>query len=118
MIICEIISNLRPKRALPISTVDNYNDEENDDRPLIYNSVSSVQNPICWGYFMKLTEDYGKLAPPSTALWYYFFTLNSNLFMHNLYVFVLHLFPAFVIDTILRIIGRKPMYRHSFFFFN
>ncbi|XP_074097141.1 fatty acyl-CoA reductase wat [Cotesia typhae] len=106
---CGTTNNLMPKRALPIGTADNYNDEENDVRPLIYNSVSSVQNPICWGYFMKLTEDYGKLAPPSTALWYYFFTLNSNLFMHNLYVFVLHLFPAFVIDTILRLIGRKPM---------
>ena len=78
--------------------------------PPIYNSVSSCQNPITWGDFMKWNEVYGVAVPSASVLWYYSFCLNKRLWVHNLYTVLFHLVPAAIVDTLAWITGRKPMY--------
>lgn len=75
----------------------------------IYNSVSSCQNPISWGKFMKLNEIYGFPIPSKKVLWYYMLILNRSLLMHNICAFFFHLIPAIIVDTLARLTGRKPI---------
>lgn len=44
----------------------NFRKEEN---MLIYNYVSSVENPLSWNQFMKLNEAYGFDYPFASAVW-------------------------------------------------
>ncbi|KAJ8688342.1 hypothetical protein QAD02_024137, partial [Eretmocerus hayati] len=82
---------------------------EKIDDPVIYNSVSSCQKPIDWGTFMKINETEGREIPSTLVLWHYMFTLNSNWYIHNLYVLFLHLLPAAIVDTLALLTGRKPI---------
>lgn len=82
---------------------------KNEDRIPIFNYVSSTQNPITWGEFMKLNE-YGINYPSFMCIWYYFFTLNKHRFIHNIYVIFLHLLPAVFTDIGAKIMGKQPMW--------
>ena len=75
----------------------------------IYNSVSSCQKPITWGTFMKLNEIYGSDIPSEMVIWYYSFRLNKYLFMHNIYVFLLHMVPGAIVDALAFLVGREPV---------
>lgn len=75
----------------------------------IYNSVSSCQNPISWGEFMKKNEIYAFEVPSKKVVWYYMLILNRYLFMHNICAILFHLVPAVIIDTAAYLTGRKPM---------
>ncbi|XP_008559985.1 fatty acyl-CoA reductase wat [Microplitis demolitor] len=92
----------------------NKNSDEDDENPPIYNCVSSVQNPTTWGEFMKYTETYGTKIPSKKVLWYYGLTLNSNLWIHNIYIYLFHLFPAVIIDIVARLAGRKPILLNAY----
>jgi fatty acyl-CoA reductase len=81
---------------------------KNEGRIPIFNYVSSTQNPIRWGEFMKLNE-YAINYPSFMCIWYYFFTLNKHRFIHNIYVIFLHLLPALLADIGAKIIGKQPM---------
>ncbi|KAK0176486.1 hypothetical protein PV328_000617 [Microctonus aethiopoides] len=78
-------------------------------KPPIYNTVTSVQNPVTWGDYMKYNEIYGLAVPSIQSVWYYFFTLNQYLWIHNAYVLAFDMIPAVIVDTLARLTGRKPM---------
>ena len=84
--------------------------------PPIYNSVSSCQNPITWGNFMKMNEAYSSYEPGTSVMWYYMFMLNRHLWVHNICAFFLHIVPAVIVDTLARITGREPVYVFLFNF--
>lgn len=71
--------------------------------------MSSCQKPITWGAFMKYNENHGKDIPSTKLMRHYFFTLNRHLWIHNLYIFFLHMIPAYIVDTLARLTGQKPM---------
>lgn len=102
-------------KSLEFTEIKTINENENDQSvdvdigPPIYNSVSSCQNPITWGEYMKYNETYGLKCPSALSVWYYWFTLNKYLWLHNIYVIFTHLLPAVIIDTLARLTGRKPM---------
>lgn len=79
------------------------------ERALIYNCVSSNQNPITWEMFMEYSEQHGLLIPWINMLWYYTFTLNRYRFVHNIYTLFLHTIPAVIVDFLAFLTGRKPM---------
>jgi fatty acyl-CoA reductase len=81
---------------------------KNEDRIPIFNYVSSTQNPITWGEFMKLNES-GINYPSFHCLWYYYFHLNKNRFFHNIAIIFLHLLPALLADIGVKIMGKQPM---------
>lgn len=82
--------------------------QEETERVPIYNYVSTCQNPITWGKFMKLNEKNKNFASVH-CMWYYMLFLNKHLFVHQLAKIFLHMFPALIVDAILFLIGRKPM---------
>jgi fatty acyl-CoA reductase len=81
---------------------------KNGDRIPIFNYVSSTQNPITWGRFMKLNE-FAVNYPSFKCIWYYYFSLNKHKFIHNISVIFLHLLPALFTDIGAKIIGKQPM---------
>lgn len=78
--------------------------------PPIYNCVTSCQNPITWVEFGDYNFGYGKLIPPLTRVWHYYFAMNEYYWVHRLYVFFLHTIPGYIIDMLLMLVGQKPMY--------
>ncbi|XP_076672852.1 fatty acyl-CoA reductase wat-like isoform X1 [Andrena cerasifolii] len=80
-----------------------------DERIPIYNSVSSRQNPVTWGAFIKQNENFGAEVPSAQSVWYPMLILNRHLILHKICVFFLHILPATIIDTFAYIVGRKPM---------
>lgn len=98
------------KRRNTLLSIENANsDEPETERASIYNYVSICQNPITWRRFMRLNETYGMQIPSTHILWYYMFYLNKHKFVHDICVICLHMIPAFIVDTLLFLSGRKPM---------
>ncbi|KAJ8668111.1 hypothetical protein QAD02_009774 [Eretmocerus hayati] len=74
----------------------------------VYNCTSSSFNPIKWGEMGDLTHKYAIESPSKYVMWYPHLTYRSNQFCHKVAVAILHFFPAFVVDMILRFRGSKP----------
>ncbi|KAJ0182885.1 hypothetical protein K1T71_000861 [Dendrolimus kikuchii] len=82
--------------------------------PPVYNYVSSEQKPLTWEKFMKYNEEYGIEVPTMQAVYYYLFHLTPSRFIYMLYCFFLHWIPAYIIDGIAILIGKKPMLRKAY----
>ncbi|XP_076223842.1 fatty acyl-CoA reductase wat isoform X2 [Nomia melanderi] len=80
-----------------------------EEKVPIYNIVSTCQNPITWNRFMKLNENFGYEVPTIKMYWYYMFIFNRYLLLHELSIFFFHIVPAFIVDTLARLIGRPPV---------
>ncbi|XP_076687278.1 fatty acyl-CoA reductase wat-like isoform X2 [Andrena cerasifolii] len=80
-----------------------------DERIPIYNSVSSCQNPISWGTFMKKYEIFGLEVPSVHSFWYYMLILTRYVILYKMYVFFFHIVPAIIVDTLAYVSGRKPI---------
>lgn len=76
--------------------------------PKIYNVVSSPENPIDWQHIYDYSIAVGKIIPPAKGLWIVTFTTTTSEFLHFIMKFLFHLLPAFLMDTYLRAIGKKP----------
>ncbi|XP_025409428.1 fatty acyl-CoA reductase wat-like [Sipha flava] len=94
---------------------NNANDEVKDDGlendsfvPPIYNYVSSSSNPLTWGEFMVYNKKYGYQKPSVKAIWPLLLRLTKYHFEYIILCFLLHTVPAFVIDSIAKLTGRKP----------
>ncbi|XP_004926017.1 fatty acyl-CoA reductase wat [Bombyx mori] len=85
-----------------------------DLTPPVYNFVSSTQKPLTWSKFMKYNEIYGLEVPTVQAIYYYVFMLTSSRFAYTLYCFFLHWIPAYIIDGVAVLIGKKPMLRKAY----
>lgn len=59
---------------------------------------------------MKINEIYGIEIPSVKSISYYSLTLNRYIFMHKIYAFFFHTIPALIVDIVIYLIGRKPMY--------
>ncbi|CAH0712960.1 unnamed protein product, partial [Brenthis ino] len=92
------------------------NDEHSDlaNSPLIYNYVSSEQNPLIMGTFINYAVAYGAQVPTMQAIWMNIFWITSSKFLFNLYFLLLHSIPALIVDTIAILIGKKPLLRPAY----
>lgn len=59
---------------------------------------------------MKISEIYGLEIPSVKCISYYSLTLNRYIFVHKIYALLFHIIPALIVDIIIYLIGRKPMY--------
>lgn len=59
--------------------------------------------------FMSYNEVYGFQVPTVQAIYYYLFTLTPSKTLYWLYCFLLHWVPAYIIDAIAVLVGKKPM---------
>lgn len=76
--------------------------------PTVYNYVPTEQNPIKWGKFMELLDSRKHLYALNQMMWYPFLLVTSNMKIFELLIAVYHNFPAFLIDTWLRLRGQQP----------
>ncbi|XP_069685499.1 fatty acyl-CoA reductase wat-like isoform X2 [Periplaneta americana] len=81
--------------------------DSGDEIPIL-NYVSSVENRLTWGEYMKYNE-IGKRYPSVRVIWYYYFRLNKHRFVYNFYAVFLHYLPALIVDTLARIVGKEPI---------
>ncbi|XP_025837496.1 fatty acyl-CoA reductase wat-like [Agrilus planipennis] len=79
-----------------------------DNRIKIYNCVSGPQNPVLWEKTWKYTETLGKSIPSKTCLWYYFFVPAPSERIYKIYITFLHIIPAYIVDFVAMLTGRKP----------
>lgn len=87
----------------------NKNESNAENEVKVYNSVSCNENPITWYQFMDYNWYFGKHIPSVKSIWYYMIFLNGNKMVHNICVLFLHLLPAIIVDSLARVIGRKPV---------
>ncbi|XP_034827517.1 fatty acyl-CoA reductase wat-like [Maniola hyperantus] len=92
----------------------NHEEAPMDQLPTVYNFISSEQAPISWENFMKYNELHGFQVPTNMAIWFYLFMLTPSKFLYNIYCFFLHWIPAYVVDAVLVLIGKKPMLRKAY----
>lgn len=59
--------------------------------------------------FMRYNEVYGLEVPTMQAVWYYIFYITPSKFLYSFICLFLHWIPAYIIDALAVVIGKKPM---------
>ncbi|XP_043675011.1 uncharacterized protein LOC122632366 [Vespula pensylvanica] len=79
---------------------------------LIYNVVASVDAPLTWFDYNKMTYPHVARYPPSSILWYPTLTLTKYKSLYKFLSIFFHVIPAILVDTALICIGQKPRMRN------
>uniref|UniRef100_A0A336MZZ9 Fatty acyl-CoA reductase n=1 Tax=Culicoides sonorensis TaxID=179676 RepID=A0A336MZZ9_CULSO len=75
----------------------------------IYNCCTGEQKPITWGRFVNLSIENMRKHPLEGVLWYPTGILRQNRFMNTVHATLVHYIPAYILDIIARVAGRKPI---------
>ncbi|ESP04680.1 hypothetical protein LOTGIDRAFT_170518 [Lottia gigantea] len=75
---------------------------------LVYNCTSGAVNPLTWGDFQVGIMDYFKKTPLEGSFRRPYTTFTSNEMLHDYWVFVSHMIPAYLADFGYRLMGKKP----------
>ncbi|KAL8580694.1 hypothetical protein ACOMHN_004735 [Nucella lapillus] len=76
---------------------------------MVYHSTTSALNPYTWGELEDVMTECFKRTPLDSC----FrrprkLVLTSNSYVHDYFVFVSHLIPAYMMDLAFRVMGKKP----------
>lgn len=85
-----------------------HNAIERTNKLRIYNCTSGTFNPVKWGEFGRLTRKHAIESPSKYVMWYPGVTFRTNKLIHKIMVAMLHFFPAFLVDMVLKFQGGKP----------
>lgn len=75
----------------------------------VYNCSTGSQNPVTWREIRSHSMSSWTKFPTTGMLWYPVCNLSINPLIHNIQVCLMHYFPAYLYDTIARLVGKKPM---------
>ncbi|KAH8284633.1 hypothetical protein KR018_008617 [Drosophila ironensis] len=75
---------------------------------LIYNCCTGQRNPVVWSEFVNFAMSSVRKHPLEGCLWYPTGDLRMNRPMNTLNCIVKHFLPAYIMDTVARIMGKKP----------
>nr|XP_023024325.1 fatty acyl-CoA reductase wat-like [Leptinotarsa decemlineata] len=75
---------------------------------LVYNYVSSAENPITWREFIELNIIQGEKFPVLNSLWEAFVIFTPDLYWYWILRFFCHTLPGFLIDLVAILTGNKP----------
>lgn len=78
----------------------------------VYNCTSNA-SPLRWGMLKDYIKKYAIESPSKYMMWYPGCTFRTNKFIHSLMSYTLHMFPAFIADFFLRLLGNKPIMMKS-----
>lgn len=78
--------------------------------PIVFNTVTSSQNPITWYDFMDKNQIYGAEVPPRFTVWYHVMMFARNNIQYEICKVLLHLIPGAIMDGLAKLTGNKPMY--------
>ncbi|KAK2586498.1 hypothetical protein KPH14_011396 [Odynerus spinipes] len=93
--------------ALIVSAWDVANCQRSNGDIPIYNYVNK-DNPITYNELKNLSAKHGIYLPTCKAIWYYNFRNSKYKVVHLFYVYLLHLLPAIIFDTVTLCIGKEP----------
>ncbi|KAL0281194.1 UNVERIFIED_CONTAM: hypothetical protein PYX00_002256 [Menopon gallinae] len=79
------------------------------DEMLVYNCCTGIQKPILWNTFVNSCIYYLQKHPFTGLFWYPDGCCRSNWLLNKLSVLTLHTIPAYFLDGLCRLIGKKPI---------
>ncbi|KAK9507268.1 hypothetical protein O3M35_007169 [Rhynocoris fuscipes] len=79
-----------------------------DDENIIYNCASTYKS-ITNGVLLEMAMKIHERSPLQQVLWYPFIRSRQNLTIFRLEAIYKHLLPALLVDTILKLLGKKTM---------
>jgi len=74
----------------------------------VYNCSTGDHNPLTWKTFNDICEVAWRANPTKDMLWYPTFRCQSNYVLHQLSALFYHYVPAYILDTLARVTGKKP----------
>ncbi|XP_017148612.1 putative fatty acyl-CoA reductase CG5065 [Drosophila miranda] len=101
MVPVDIVINLMIAAAWRTAT-----HKSNDLR--IYNCCTGQRNPLIWSEFVKYAMCSVRKHPLEGCLWYPTGELRMNRPMNTLNCIVKHFLPAYIVDGVARLMGKKP----------
>ncbi|XP_071535109.1 putative fatty acyl-CoA reductase CG5065 isoform X2 [Panulirus ornatus] len=75
----------------------------------IFCCSTGSQKPLTSDALALHLEKSVRSFPFSSTIWYPDGSAKSNKFMHQIHVFLVNIVPAYIVDTIMRILGKKPI---------
>ncbi|XP_025203933.1 fatty acyl-CoA reductase wat-like [Melanaphis sacchari] len=91
------------------NTINADNLDQETFEPPIYNFVSSSVNPLTWGEFSMLNKKHGCKVPSVKAISPAMLRLSKFKLEYQILCFILHIIPGFIIDSLAKLVGRKPL---------
>ncbi|KAF0294751.1 putative fatty acyl-CoA reductase [Amphibalanus amphitrite] len=76
---------------------------------LVYNCASGSIRPIYWRQVLKYGHNELRRSPLSDVFWYPGGSFTKSPMLHNFWVAVCHFLPAYAIDAVIMLMGKKPM---------
>ncbi|XP_021926220.1 putative fatty acyl-CoA reductase CG5065 [Zootermopsis nevadensis] len=77
-------------------------------QPLVCNLTVSGENPITWGHVLDVGRKHLYENPLSDAIWFPDGSIKSSWLLHTLCVIFFHFLPAYLIDFVVTLFGKKP----------
>ncbi|CAF0874478.1 unnamed protein product [Brachionus calyciflorus] len=109
MVPVDIVVNLLISSAWSKATQSNRHILTEEEKKFqIYNCTTGGLNPFRWGEMENFVTQYSKNTPFEGAFRRPNLTLTSNSLVHDYWVFISHLIPAYLSDFGLALIGQKP----------
>uniref|UniRef100_A0A0A9Y316 Fatty acyl-CoA reductase n=1 Tax=Lygus hesperus TaxID=30085 RepID=A0A0A9Y316_LYGHE len=75
----------------------------------IFHLTSSTSNPFQWSQLTSRMDELFHTYPLKGAVWYPALKLHSTLFMFKLSALIFHWIPAYILDTVTRVSGGRPI---------
>ncbi|XP_011495917.1 PREDICTED: putative fatty acyl-CoA reductase CG5065 isoform X2 [Ceratosolen solmsi marchali] len=79
------------------------------DSITVYNCSTGQQNPITWKHFVDLSFKYSRMYPTNGAIWYPGGRCRNSAYLNRICVTFQHLVPAYTLDLLANLRGRKPI---------
>lgn len=80
-----------------------------DKKLSIFHCTSSTCNPFRWNNVTDKINSYLHKYPLKSAVWYPHLKFVSTLFLFKLSAIFVHFIPAYILDTVTRICGGRPI---------
>ncbi|CAH1403215.1 unnamed protein product [Nezara viridula] len=88
------------------------------DRPYtnipVYNFVPYPKSPITWGQFTDQIVESGRKGAPDNSIWHSFIFRVKSLWLYRLITAIFHFLPAWIGDTIMKVLGKKPRWKNIY----
>lgn len=101
---------------IPVDTVVNslivagYNVDRDSDKGLkVYHCTSSTCKAFKWEIVEKDINNYLHIYPLRSAVWYPYLKFMPSLFWFKLSAIFIHFIPAYILDTVTRLCGGRPI---------
>ncbi|XP_039953324.1 putative fatty acyl-CoA reductase CG5065 [Bactrocera neohumeralis] len=78
------------------------------DNLAIYNCCTGQRHPIQWGEFVSYAMKHVRKHPLEGCLWYPTGVLRMNRPLNAAHGFLVHYLPAYILDIVARLMGKKP----------